>query len=283
MRHFGPRALTPHDGLGWLKQALHLLLQRPGPFLAVALLAPVGSALLLTLPLWDAVMPIARDWLPVIATVVCYGLPQAVTVSLACAVARAVNRQRSLPAKQLLVPTTFRILLRSSLFLFILLLHGYFAAYLVQDFIDPMSLMNTTKSNHSSFNPFFGITDSVLGTQLNMIGALLLVLQFMFAIFVAPLYLFREMPFYTCWRLSFLAMQLNPWLLPSLGLPGVALILLSYFKTFSVLAQVLALPLPAYLGALLYIAWLEVFHDGLEDPIELPEKPVIPEIRCSSE
>ena len=47
MRGFGPRALTPHDGWSWLVLAWQLLWRRPWLFVAVALFAPGGSALLL--------------------------------------------------------------------------------------------------------------------------------------------------------------------------------------------------------------------------------------------
>jgi len=50
-----------------------------------------------------------------------------------------------------------------------------------------------------------------------------------------------------------------------LGLAGLMLVVLPFFGFFSILAQVLALPLPVYLGALLYVAWNDVFQGGLEN------------------
>lgn len=38
-----------------------------------------------------------------------------------------------------------------------------------------------------------------------------------------------------------------------------------FLDLFSVPAQVLALPLPVYLGALLYVAWNDVFQGGAEE------------------
>ena len=60
-------------------------------------------------------------------------------------------------------------------------------------------------------------------------------------------------------------MQLNPWLFPALGLSGLVLATLPFFELFAIPAQVLALPLPVYLGVLLYVAWNDVFQGGLEN------------------
>lgn len=60
-------------------------------------------------------------------------------------------------------------------------------------------------------------------------------------------------------------MQLNPWLFPVLGLTGLTLAALPFFNLFAIPAQVLALPLPVYLGALLYVAWNDVFQGGAEE------------------
>jgi hypothetical protein len=38
------------------------------------------------------------------------------------------------------------------------------------------------------------------------------------------------------------------------------------------IAQVLALPLPVYIGSLLYIAWLEIFRGGEEEPVVLDSR-----------
>ncbi|MBL8250827.1 MAG: hypothetical protein JNK31_04065, partial [Candidatus Competibacter sp.] len=101
MRGFGPRALAPRDGWNWLIQAWQLMRRRPWLFVAVALFAPTGSALLLALPVWDWWLPVG-GWLTLTATVLCYGLPLSLTVSLACGLARAINRKRPLASNQLL-------------------------------------------------------------------------------------------------------------------------------------------------------------------------------------
>jgi hypothetical protein len=93
----------------------------------------------------------------------------------------------------------------------------------------------------------------------------LLVLQVLLAWFAVPLQLFRELPISVCWRRSILAMQLNPWLLPTLGLVGLALLVLPFFDLLAIPAQLLALPLPVYVGALLYVAWNDVFQGGAEE------------------
>jgi hypothetical protein len=257
--------MNPRDGLDWLLQAMQLLLNRPVLFAVTALLAPLGSALLLTLPVWGDLFLLLGGWFAVVSTVFCYGLPLTLAVNLACGFARAVKRQTPLPWRQLLIPAVFRVLLRSSLFLLALLLQGYLASYLVYKLVSPASIMANMEGTIAAADPFFGVTDTLLGTQLGMIGGLLLVLQFLFACFVTPLHLFREIPLHICWRLSFLAIQLNPWLLPALGLSGLLLILLCQLQALDVPAQVLALPLPAYLGALLYVAWMDVFQGGAEE------------------
>ncbi len=279
MQRFGPQALTPRDGAKWLRQALALLTDRPLPFLAAGLLAPCGSALLLALPVWDDATLLAGGWFAALATVLCYGLPLTVAITLACGLARSINRQRPLWVRQLLVPSVIDVLLRSALFLTTLLVQGYLAVYLIHQLLDPATMVARLQGKVIVADPFFGVADTLLATQLSVTGALLLSVQFLFACFVAPLQLFRELPLPTCWRLSFMAVQINPWLLPTLGLPGVAFLVLSRFEMFSVVAQVLALPLPPYLGALLYIAWLEVFQGGVEEEI-LAAKP--PELKAAS-
>ena len=87
MRGFGPRALAPRDGWDWLTQAWQLMRQRPWLFVTVALFAPAGSALLLALPIWHWWLPPLGAWVTLIATVLCYGLPLSLTVTLACALA----------------------------------------------------------------------------------------------------------------------------------------------------------------------------------------------------
>lgn len=264
MKYLGPKAVPPRTGLDWLSQAFLLLMQRPTVFIITALLAPGGSLLLLYLPVWNRLFTEPNGWLPLLANVICYGLPVVCTLSLACGFARAVNQERTPRWTQLLNATVLRVLAKASLFLFALLLQGYLVAYWVRTLLTPNALLAVSETVFQP-DPTFGITDSILGTQLMMLGGLLLVFQFLGVCFVLPLHLFREMPLYESWRRSFLAMQLNPWLLPVLGLFGVGLILLCFVQTLSVIAQVLALPLPVYLGALLYIAWLDLFQGGNEE------------------
>ena len=57
MQSFGPRALTPGDGRDWLIQAGQLIGRRLWLFIAVALFAPAGTALLLALPVWGWWLP----------------------------------------------------------------------------------------------------------------------------------------------------------------------------------------------------------------------------------
>lgn len=262
MRGFGPRALTPRDGWDWLIQAWQLMRRRPWLFVAVALFAPTGSALLLVLPVWEWWLPLAGGWVTLVATVFCYGLPLSLTVTLACGLARAANRKRE-PASHLLFNrTALKALIGTSLFLFLLLLQGYLLAYWVQDQLLPADIGGGGSPPPSAT---FGVAGTILGTQLSVLGSVLLILQILLAAFAIPLRLFRELPLSVCWRRSALAMQLNPWLFPVLGLMGLALLALPFFQLFSVPAQVLALPLPVYLGALLYVAWNDVFQGGAEE------------------
>jgi hypothetical protein len=257
--------MAPRDGINWLYQAMQLILSHPSRFIAVALLTPISSALLLTLPIWKAMPPMFGGWFSVLATLICYGLPLAIAINLACGFARATSWQRYPSLRQLLVPSVLRVLLKASLFLFALLLQGYLAVYLIHNLINPATITAGTTSGTAFFDPVVGVADTILATQLGMTGALLLVLQFLFAFFVIPLHLFRELSLQECWHLSFLAVYLNPWLVPALGLPGLALLFMAYFSIFSIPAQILALPMPVYLGALLFVAWREVFQGGLED------------------
>lgn len=265
MKHLGPRALTPQDGFDWLKQAWNLIMAQPGLFIAAALLAPVGSAALLALPAWNS-LPMGEGWLPVAKSVFCYGLPLTIVVTLSTALARSVNRHVVPQRGQLFARGVLKVLAKASLFLLALLVQGYIAAYLVSDVMGPMALLTTTEEQPRVAGFSFGVTNSILATQLGMLGGLMLVMTLLFVFFVLPLYLFCETPIYPCWRLSSLAMQLNPWLWPALSLIGVTLVLFSSFDIFAVPAQLLALPLPPYLGAVLYIAWLEVFRGGIEEP-----------------
>lgn len=265
MRGFGPRALTPRDGRDWLMQAWQVMWRRPGLFVAVALFAPSGSALLLALPVWEWWLPPLGGWVTLIATVFCYGLPLSLTVTLACGIARAANRQRTPAFKQLFNRTALKALVRTSLLLFGLLLQGYLLIYWVQDQLLPVDLAAIGDSAPPPISAAFGVTDTLLGTQLSVLGSVLLVLQALLAVFIVPLQLFRELPLSACWRRSVLAMQLNPWLFPVMGLSGLALLALPFFELFSIPAQMLALPLPVYVGILLYAAWNDVFQGGEED------------------
>ena len=271
MRGFGPRALAPRDGWDWLTQAWRLMRRRPWLFVVVALFAPAGSALLLALPIWHWWLPPLGAWVTLIATVFCYGLPSSLTVTLACALARAANRKRPPAPRQLFNWTAFKALGKTSLFLFMLLLQGYLVVYWVQDQLLPADLATLADGTPGMPPTTFGVASTVLGTQLSVLGGVLLVLQVLLTWFAIPLKLFRELPLSACWRHSALAMQLNPWLFPVLGLAGLVLVVLPFFGFFSILAQVLALPLPVYLGALLYVAWNDVFQGGLanEEIVEL--------------
>jgi hypothetical protein len=166
------------------------------------------------------------------------------------------------------------VLLRPTLFSFGLLLQGYLAVYLIHHLLSPDSLLAQMQGHDPRYDPTFGLAPTLLGTQLGMCGGLLLVLQFLFAGFVVPLYLFRETPIYVAWRRSFFAMQLNPWLAPALGVPGFALVILASLESLSAPVQVLAVPLPALLGVLLFAAWRDIFQGGeeQEDEVEVPEQ-----------
>ena len=133
MQGFGPRALTPGDGRDWLIQAGQLIGRRLWLFIAVALFAPAGTALLLALPVWDWWLPALGAWVTLIATIFCYGLPLSFTVTLACGLARAANRKQAPSARQLFNWTALKALTRTTLLLFLLLLQGYLVVYWVQD------------------------------------------------------------------------------------------------------------------------------------------------------
>ncbi len=274
MRGFGPRALAPRDGWDWLIQAWQLMRRRPWLFVAVALFAPAGGALLLALPVWRWWLPPLGAWVTLVATLFCYGLPLSLTVTLACALARAANRKQAPAPRQLFNRTALKALGQTSLFLFVLLLQGYLVVYWVRDQLLPADLAALADGAPRLPPTTFGVAGTVLGTQLSVLGSMLLVLQVLLTWFAIPLKLFRDLPLAICWRHSALAMQLNPWLFPVLGLAGLVLAVLPFFGFFSIPAQVLALPLPVYLGVLLYVAWNDVFQGGAEDEeiIELPAR-----------
>lgn len=263
MQGFGPRALTPRDGRDWLMQAWQLMWRRPGLFVAVALFAPAGSALLLALPVWEWWLP-PLGWAALLATVFCYGLPLSLTVTLACGLARAANRKKLPAARQLFNGTALKALARTTLFLFALLLQGYLLAYWVQDRWLPVGMATAVEATRPP-PVHFGVADTVLGTQLSVLGSAVLILQLLLAWFAIPLQLFRELPLWVCWRRSALAIQLNPWLLPTLGLAGLTLAILPFFEPFVLISQLLALPLSVFLGALLYVAWNDVFQGGAQE------------------
>jgi hypothetical protein len=100
----------------------------------------------------------------------------------------------------------------------------------------------------------------ILETQLSILGSMLLILPVLLAVFMIPLQLFQELPLSTSWQRSALAMHLNPWLSPVLFLTGFSLFILPFLKIFHICSQLLALPLPVYLGVLLYVAWNDVFQ-----------------------
>ena len=263
MRSFEPRALTPRDGRDWLLQAARLLWRRPSLFISVALFAPAGSALLLALPLWQWWL-LPGGWITLIATIFCYGLPLSVSVVLACALARAVNRDRPRALRQLWNRTALRVLIRSVLLLCGLLLQGYLLVYWVQNQIIPADLVALTGKTTAPLTSAFGVANTLLGTQLSIFGGMVLVLQVLLALFIVPLQLFRAWSLAQCWRRSVLALQLNAWLLPMSALIGLALLFMPFFKIFSIPAQILALPLPAYFGALMYVAWNDIFQGGAD-------------------
>ncbi|MFZ4790747.1 MAG: protease inhibitor I42 family protein [Candidatus Competibacteraceae bacterium] len=265
MQGFGPRALTPGDGRDWLIQAAQLIGRQLWLFIAVALLAPAGTALLLALPIWDWWLPALGAWITLIATIFCYGLPLSFTVALACGLARAANRKQAPSARQLFNWTAIKALTRTTLLLFLLVLQGYLVVYWVQDQLLPVDLAAVEGGAPVLSSVTFGIASTVLGTQLSVLGSVVLVLQVLLAWFAIPLQLFRELPLAVCWQRSALAMQLNPWLFPVLGLSGLTLAALPFLDLVSIPAQVLALPLPVYLGALLYVAWNDVFQGGVEE------------------
>lgn len=271
MEYKGPRALEPREGFDWLRQAFHLLMSRPLAFVIAALLAPLLTMALLWLPLWDVALPGIGPWMAIVGTVTCYGLPLTLATALSCALARAVDREKSPRPRDLMRKDTLVVLVRPTLFLFALLFQGFVALSLIRSMIDPASLAEHLGSGP---DPRFGLASTLLGTQLGIGGGLLLVMQLLVAFFVVPLYLFRELPLNLSWRLSFKALQLNPWLGPSLGLPGVLLMVLSQVELLSYPAQVLALPLPAFYGSVLYVAWREVFQNRGEEEVEVPNRAV---------
>lgn len=260
MRSFGPRQVDPRWGWNWFTEALALISARPLVFLQSALLAPLLSVALLLLPVWDSA--IIGPWLGLTATAVCYGLPCSLAVVVSCALARAVDLERPIRLRILLQPASRRLILRLSLFISVLLFQGLVLLYLVLEYWHPTAV---DPVGRGELGPRFGVADTILATQFGMLGGMLLALQVVFALFLGPLYLFREMPLYAAWRLSSVALQRNPWLPFALGFPGVLVMLAAGHSAFAVPAQVLALPFPAVLGCYLYVAWRAVFDGGQQD------------------
>ena len=103
----------------------------------------------------------------------CYGLPLSLTVTLACGLARAANRKRFPALGQLFNRTALKALVRTSLFLFVLLLQGYLAAYLLRNQLLPVDIAAVAEGLPPP--PItFGVTSTVLGTQLSVLGGICL-------------------------------------------------------------------------------------------------------------
>ncbi len=277
MQTFGPRALTQRDGWNWLIQAWRIMWQRPSLFLVGSLLTPTISALLLFLPIWELWLPLSGGLAKLLSTVFCYGLPLSLTLTLACGLARATNCKRGKLSNQLLNRTATKALLRTSLFLFLLILQGYLLVYCIQDILN----VNISASSSSglalpkSLWNNLSVNVTILETQLSILGSILLICSILLAMFVIPLKLFQELPLSTCWQRSALAMHLNPWLSPMLFLTGFSLFILPFLKIFSICSQLLSLPLPVYLGVLLYVAWNDVFQGDCYIEEEKEALPVI--------
>jgi len=232
----------------------------PLHFLAAGVLVTGVSAGLLALPVWGGQLPISGPWMALLATALCYGLPLGLGICLACAMARAVDQGRPIQLRRFAEPATLRLLFRSALFLFALLLQGFVTLYLLTELTRPVGSLSEIGPGQAPPGQSFGVHGTLLATQFGMCGGLLLVTQVVFAFFVTPLQLFRELPLAEAWTLSFRAVQLNPWIPPTLGLPGLMMILIAPSETYSVPLQILALPLPPLLGVLVYVAWKDVFE-----------------------
>lgn len=254
-----PRRLEPQDGFAWFAAALALVSRQPKRFIVPALLPPVGSATLLWLPVWEVTLPIPGPWVALVSAGICYGIPLCLGVTLACAVARAADRELEISPAKILNPASLGLMGKASMFLFALLIQGYLALFIVENLTTPRASGAAGFSGGVDAGPLFGISDTILATQFGMTGGLLLITQVLFAFFAVPLFLFREVPLYDAWRLSFRAIQLNPWIPLLLGLPGLAMMLASNAEVLSVPLQVLALPLPPLLGGLLFIAWRDLY------------------------
>ena len=234
--------------------------RQPRRFILAALLPPVGSALLLWLPIWEVTLPIPGPWVSLVSAGICYGIPLCLGVTLACAVARAVDREMEVGLARVLNPGALALMGKAGMFLFALLIQGYIALYIIEELAKPTASAATEFAGIGDSGPFFGISDTILATQFGMTGGLLLITQVLFAFFAVPIFLFREVPLYDAWRLSFRAIQINPWIPILLGFPALIIMLVSSADAFSIPAQILALPLPPLLGALLFIAWRDVFE-----------------------
>ncbi len=261
---YDPRRLEPQDGLAWFGAALAAVSRQPGHFILPALLPPVGSAALLWLPIWEVTLPIPGPWVALLSAGICYGIPLCLGVAFACAMARAVDREMELKLTRMLSPASVNLMGKAGMYMFALLIQGYLALYIVEDLATPSASVAGETSGRDSSGPLFGIANTILATQFGMAGGLLLITQVLFAFFTVPIFLFREVPLYDAWRLSFRAIQINPWIPLLLGLPGLVVMLASTADALSVPAQLLALPLPPLLGALLFVAWRDVFESDAD-------------------
>jgi hypothetical protein len=260
MRFYRPRPVPPTVLGPWLHFAWALLRAAPLPFLLSACLAPVLTRLLLTIPGIAEAISTLPAALGLALLLVVHGLPLCLSVCLACAVARAARHHRIHRLRELLSRHTLRVLLPLGGFLAALLLQGGIVVFLL---VERMQQGLPGAAGASSFLS----APTLLGTELILEGLLLLLLAAFFAPFTVPLALFREHPLLLCWRLSYHATRLNPWLWPYLGLAGTCLVGAGHLQTpgIALAVQILALPIPALLGTLLYIAWAEIFAFGMEE------------------
>lgn len=259
MKGLYPRPVQPGEGVSWFKSALALITSRPLLFIPSALVPPLGSALLLALPIWNITLPFPGPWIGLLATGLCYGVPLGLGVALACASARAADRETDRPWSRLANRSSLRLVWHGGLFLFALLLQGYLTLFIIDSLLAPAEEMAGLSAPVAPDSGIFGVADTILATQLGMAGGMFLVTQILFSLFAVPLHMFREVPLYVGWQLSFRAIYLSPWIPLAFGLPALLLMILSTSESLAVVAQVLALPMPVLIGVLLYIAWREVF------------------------
>ena len=126
----------------------------------------------------------------------CYGLPLTLVVILSTALARAVKRSKVPARRQFFARSVLRVLGRTWMFLFLLLLQGYLVIYLVNDLAGQGALQPRGYADRASF----AVSDSILATQLGLLGGLVLLMDILFIFFVVPLHLFRETPLAPGWH-----------------------------------------------------------------------------------